>query len=390
MIYLIRFLSSSAWSCFYPFMAVWLHGVVGLTSSSASVVVGFAIVANRVGALVFYGVLDKVSHRYEIIFSLFLMALFASLMLASAHLKITNIAIWIVIVSLFGISNSVSTISQISYIVHNFKEGMHEKALAYENVAANAGSGIAPFVASILLTFSGSLFAALPVGLGVVAACCAYYLHNSRLVHKRDTKTANINSTFTQLRDRALIIFMVINFLTMIGYAQFYYVFPTYATEQFSSETVGQLFLLASAIIIIAQVPITSFFQRVTKLWRVIISNLLIASGVLLLSNSSGGQFSLYIVVPLIVIGEMICGPLYQAQAVKIWSGSSSTIMSIQTCIWGAAEALAAVAGLLLVAHGGGVASFIIGGGACILVTFTAWMSISSKKAIIGINLTEK
>ena len=43
MIYFVRFLSSAAWSCFYPFMAIWLNSAVGLSTSAAGIVVGFAI-----------------------------------------------------------------------------------------------------------------------------------------------------------------------------------------------------------------------------------------------------------------------------------------------------------------------------------------------------------
>ena len=40
MIYFVRFLSSAAWSCFYPFMAIWLNSAVGLSTSAAGIVVG--------------------------------------------------------------------------------------------------------------------------------------------------------------------------------------------------------------------------------------------------------------------------------------------------------------------------------------------------------------
>ena len=46
MIYFVRFLSSAAWSCFYPFMAIWLNSAVGLSTSAAGIVVGFAIVVS--------------------------------------------------------------------------------------------------------------------------------------------------------------------------------------------------------------------------------------------------------------------------------------------------------------------------------------------------------
>lgn len=38
MIYFVRFLSSATWSCFYPFMAIWLNAAVGLSTSAAGIV----------------------------------------------------------------------------------------------------------------------------------------------------------------------------------------------------------------------------------------------------------------------------------------------------------------------------------------------------------------
>ena len=307
MIYFVRFLSSAAWSCFYPFMAIWLNASVGLSTSAAGVVVGFAIVSNRIGALAFQGMLDKVERRREIALALFCVAVAALLMLVTAAMGITNVLIWVVLVVVFGVSNSIATISQISYIVHYFREGEHERVLSYENVAANAGAGVAPFVASLILAGTGYWFVALPLLLGVLATA------STRLIPQVARSagvafTARASAPGETEASPKVVAFMAINFLTMIGYAQFYYVFPTYATERFSSELVGVLFLVASGIIIFSQVYVTSFAQRVSRLWRVIVSNLLIGAGCLLLIISSQAQAILFVVVVFIVIGEMICG----------------------------------------------------------------------------------
>ena len=389
MIYFVRFLSSAAWSCFYPFMAIWLNASVGLSTSAAGVVVGFAIVSNRIGALAFQGMLDKVERRREIALALFCVAVAALLMLVTAAMGITNVLIWVVLVVVFGVSNSIATISQISYIVQYFREGEHERVLSYENVAANAGAGVAPFVASLILAGTGYWFVALPLLLGVLATA------STRLIPQVARSagvafTARASAPGETEASPKVVAFMAINFLTMIGYAQFYYVFPTYATERFSSELVGVLFLVASGIIIFSQVYVTSFAQRVSRLWRVIVSNLLIGAGCLLLIISSQAQAILFVVLVFIVIGEMICGPLYQAQAVKIWRGRSSVAMAVQTCVWGAAEATAAVLGLLAVANELSFMSFLLGFAACVIAAVGAWVSIALKRPLIGIDVEQR
>jgi hypothetical protein len=91
-----------------------------------------------------------------------------------------------------------------------------------------------------------------------------------------------------------------------------------------------------------------------------------------------------------IVIGEMICGPLYQAQAVKIWRGRSSVAMAVQTCVWGAAEATAAVLGLLAVANELSFMSFLLGFAACVIAAVGAWVSIALKRPLIGIDVEQR
>ncbi|MCU0120291.1 MFS transporter [Pseudomonas sp. B2M1-30] len=388
MIYFVRFLSSAAWSCFYPFMAIWLNTAVGLSTSAAGIVVGFAIVSNRIGALAFQGLLDRVDRRREIALALACVAVAALLMLLTAAMAITNVFIWVALVVVFGVANSVATISQISYIVQYFREGEHERVLSYENVAANAGAGVAPFVASLILAGAGYWFVALPLLLGVLATASTTLIpHVARSMGLASGGASTLDGVETSPK---VIAFLAINFLTMIGYAQFYYVFPTYATERFSSELVGVLFLVASGIIIFTQVYVTALSQRVSRLWRVIVSNLLIGAGCLLLMISAQAQAILFVVVVFIVIGEMICGPLYQAQAVKIWRGRSSVAMAVQTCVWGAAEATAAVLGLLAVARELSFMSFLLGFTACVVAAVGAWVSIALKRPLIGIELEQR
>ncbi|MBC2656564.1 MFS transporter [Pseudomonas sp. MSSRFD41] len=388
MIYIVRFLAAAAWSCFYPFMAVWLNTVVGLGTSAAGIVVGCAIVANRVGALAFQSVLDKLERRLEIALALLCVAVCALLMLLAAAFGITNIIVWLVLVVVFGVANSVATISQISYIVQHFREGEHERVLSYENVAANAGAGIAPFVASLILAGAGFWFAALPLLLGVLATLSTTLVSRTQRTAGYGTGGGLAKAVRMGASPR-IVAFMAINFLTMIGYAQFYYVFPTYATERFSSELVGVLFLIASAVIILGQVYVTALAQRISRLWRVVVANLLIGIGCLLLMASSQTQAILFVVVVFIVIGEMICGPLYQAQAVKIWQGRSSVAMAVQTCVWGAAEAIAAVLGLLAVARELSFLSFLLGFAACAIAAVVAWVCIAAKRPLIGIEIEQ-
>ncbi|HDZ2714706.1 TPA: hypothetical protein RSS69_004984 [Klebsiella pneumoniae] len=60
--------------------------------------------------------------------------------------------------------------------------------------------------------------------------------------------------------------------------------------------------------------------------------------------------------------------------------------MAIQTCVWGAAEATATVAGLLLIAGKLSVISFLLGVLTCFIAAAGAWLSILQKRPLIGID----
>jgi hypothetical protein len=73
--------------------------------SAAGVVVGFAIVSNRIGALAFQGMLDKVERRREIALALALRGGGGAAVLVTAAMGITNVLIWVVLVAVFGVSD---------------------------------------------------------------------------------------------------------------------------------------------------------------------------------------------------------------------------------------------------------------------------------------------
>jgi hypothetical protein len=64
--------------------------------------------------------------------------------------------------------------------------------------------------------------------------------------------------------------------------------------------------------------------------------------------------------------------------------------MSVQTCVWGAAEATAAVLGLLAVANELSFLSFLLGFAACVIAAVGAWISIAMKRPLIGIEIEQR
>jgi hypothetical protein len=108
-------------------------------TGAAGVVVGFAIVSNRIGALAFQGMLDKVERRREIAlaYSVWRWRRCSAGHRRDGHYQRVDLGrtgCWC------SVSRLIATIS-VSYIVQYFREGEHERVLSYENVAANAGPG---------------------------------------------------------------------------------------------------------------------------------------------------------------------------------------------------------------------------------------------------------
>jgi MFS family permease len=351
----VRFFTWCGWGVLIPFLAVWLHGLGVLSGAGIAVVVSAAVIANRIGALPFAGAIGRYDKRL-VTAGCQLAVVAATIAMATlAHHRSGWLAGWLAAAVAFGLANSIATVAQIAYLAGQFDPDSSQQAFSYENVALNLGGGITPALSAVVLVGAPAAFPYLPMVFALTGAALCLRMPPEAQRQRPPAPDDSVHSGPSPGP------FLLLNFLTILAYAQFADVFPAYAAEALGARTVGVLFTLSCVAIVVLQVPLTRVSGRLDTTTQVCLANLTAAVGTLLLMNPSGGLPVVCLAVCLVTVAEMSYGPLYQAMAVRALGGSTTTALAVLTFVWGVAESLATLVGLWLVAAHRGHLSMLLG-----------------------------
>lgn len=368
LIYVIRFFSYGVWGVVYPFLAVWLLGLDLFDESAVGVVIGAAVIANRIGALVFVRVVERHDKRAVIVASQLAAIAAAVGMHVLAAGATRSVLAWLAVGVAFGLANSVATLAQLTYIAQQFPPEEGTKAFAYENVALNIAGGVMPLLSAFTILRLTGQYALVPIVFAVVGIVLALRL-------PRDAVAAPSRAV-ADLAGRPewtnVTILLGFNFLTLLVYAQFYGVYPVYAVEYMGEGEIGLLFAASSVLIVLLQALVTRVAARSSDLRMIVAANVVMAAGSVLLVLTTGSFALALVAVLCIVLGEMVYGPLYQVLAVRVFRSRATLAMGAVTFVWGVSESAAIFAGLALVGAGIGHVSFLIGAAAGLLVAVLA------------------
>ncbi|WP_240139712.1 hypothetical protein [Streptomyces sp. MUM 178J] len=362
--YVLRFFSYGAWGVLYPFFPVWLLDSGLFTAGGVGLIVGAAVLANRLGSLAFVKVMRPGSERNFIIGSQAAIAAAAAVMCLMGLLSVRSLAGWLLLSTVFGLACSLATLAQLTLIVHQFDSTQTRRAFSYENIALNAAGGLAPLVSSLAYTASERFYALAPIGFAAVGILLAARLAG-RSAPAAGAPAAARPATPGR---RTVAILLAANFLTTVAYAQFYGVFSAHATPLLGARSVGLLFAAGSVAIVLLQTLVTRWSRTLGEPALVVVSNLALGAGTALLVAAGAGLPAMLLAVLGITLGEMIYGPVYQTLAVGISGGRPALAIGTLTFVWGLAESLAVVAGLALVGAGLGPVSFLGGAAAALAV----------------------
>jgi MFS family permease len=360
-----RFLTWCGWGVLIPFLAVWLHGLDVLPGTGIAVVVGAAIIANRVGALPFAGQLGRYDKRLVTAGCQLTAVAATAAMAALAHHRSGALAGWLAAAVVFGLASSIATVAQIAYLAGQFDPESSQQAFSYENVAVNLGGGIAPLLSAVVLVGAPGAFPYLPMAFALAGAALCPLMPPEAPGRPPDQEE-------TVHSGHGVRPFLVVNFLTLVAYAQFADVFPAYGSGVLGARAVGVLFTVSCAAIVVLQVPLTRVSTRLGAATQVCLANLTAAAGSLLLMDPRGGLPLVCLAVCLVTVAEMSYGPLYQAMAVRAFGGDTTTALAVLTFVWGVAESLATLVGLWLVAAHRGHLSMLLGALAALTVAVYA------------------
>lgn len=360
-----RLVTWCGWGVYVPFLAVWLHGLHVLGGTGIALVVGTAVIANRVGALPFVASVARYDRRTITIRCQWAAIAALAGMYLLGRAGSSALLGWLAAVLLFGLANSVGSLAQVAFIADQFDPGDGQRAFSYENVALNLGGGLAPLLSAVVLVHAPDQFAVVPAAFALLGIALAGRMPADRPHHE---PASSAPPAAPALDRPGVAAFLLMNFLTMLAYTQFADVFPAYGSGVLGAERVGVLFTVSCVAIVVLQVPLTRLCARLGVARQVVAANLVAAVGALLLMDLAAGWATVCLAVCLLTVAEMVYGPLYQALAVQVFAGRTTTALGVVTFVWGLAESLATLVGLALVAHQRGSLSMLLGAVAATLV----------------------
>lgn len=367
-LYVIRFLTWGAWSILFTFFAVWLATSAPFSAADIAIIAGTLAMTSRAGALLFTRRIGKGDFR-AVMISTQVLLMAAIIWLQWLHLhQIYTLGAWLLGVAVLGIANSVSTLTQLTFIASGNAKDDTVTAFSKENVALNLSAGITPYLSALVLAHLPDWYLtfALLYCLPTIALCMRISVTQRRPPACNEPQAPGPNG---QSRTR----FLVINFLSFFAFAQFYNVFPFYAEDSLGAEKIGLFFAASSVLIVTLQIPLTRLCAQRNRRDMIIAANLALAVGVYALLFATQKVTAMVAALLLLTLAEMIFGPLYQSMSIKLFPGRPAFAMAVLTFTWALAETAATTLGVYMVAQGNAAALFTLAAMAAALVVAIVW-----------------
>jgi predicted MFS family arabinose efflux permease len=369
-LYIIRFFTWGAWSILFTFFAVWLATSAPFSAADIALIAGTLAMTNRAGALLFARWIGSWDFRAAMIgMQVLLMAAIIWLQWLHLH-QLYSLAAWLAGVAVLGIANSVSTLTQLTFIASGNAKDDTVTAFSKENVALNLSAGVSPYLSALVLAHApdGYLAFALLFCLPTIALCM-------RVTPRQQPQACTEQQTLQAqaVNSQSRVRFLAINFLSFFAFAQFYNVFPFYAENSLGAQQIGLFFAASSVLIVILQIPMTRLCARHNRRDLIIAANLALAIGVYALFFATQKMTAMVAAILLLTFSEMIFGPLYQSMSIKLFPGRPAFAMAVLTFTWALAETAATSLGVYLVAQGHAAGLFTLAAVAAAMVIGIVW-----------------
>lgn len=365
-IYLIRFTTWGSWSLLFSFFAVWLSRQAPFSPADISLLAATIALANRAGGLIFVPWVGRWRLRPLLVLTQ-LAIILAVVCLQWLHVHESYLlAVWLPLAALFGIAHSLASLAQLTYLAVGGAGADQVRAFSLENVALNLSAGVTPFLSALALDRLAPWFLALPVVYCLATLALAAFIDD--VVPDRAKERPDRAMSTTSFK--ALGLFLLLNAFTFFAFSHFYNVFPFFAREQLSAQSIGLWFALSSGMIVLLQLPLTHLLAAKPRHWLVIAANSVMGIGVLGLLQAAESVPVAFLAVLCLTLAEMVFGPLYQVMVLGLLPGRPAYAMGLLTMTWASAEALATGMGLYLVAEGQGSLAFSLGACACLGAVF--------------------
>jgi MFS family permease len=308
-----------------PFLAGAMRTEYGLGVAAIGLVLG-ARTFSQQGMFLIGGVLaDKWGARKAILIGCLIRILgYATLAAAS---DFTLFLLGAVLTGAGGALFSPALESRLSHAdqpVHTGERKAPRSVFVWLAITGEMGAVLGPVLGSLLLKWSFD--AALTVGIGIFAAMTVLLWYRLPAEHAREPDTSEAASTGTAavphsalrcLGDKRFVLFCVLASTNMLAYNQLYFAIPIELSRRgLDGAWLGALFLLASALTLLLQLPVSAAAQRLgprpaMAIGFVLLSGAFTVTALTSIRPGSAGSSLVPVVVTVgvLILGHMILRP---------------------------------------------------------------------------------
>lgn len=343
----VRGLSAAAYFLLVPFLALWLIDHRGLSGAGAATVVALCLLFGRIGGMLVARLLHRVGLHRSVVFAY---AASTATVSAMALYPGGNLAVWIVLGSLFGLSFSSATAALKALVVVAYAPEQRLWAFSRLYLAVNAGAPAGIAAGGFLMAHGPGFF-----------AWAATVLYASALVLLRlvpaDAEEEQQSPPESSVAGGRLPfgLFLLFTGITWVAYSQVFNVLPTFSADRVGTQSISYLFILNSALVIVLQAPITGAVERLRRCRpglaaRTVLPVAHLALGVSLFAFGFTGRTSLgviYCAMALFTLSELVWAPAYDSEIPNVKGRLSPfAAYGIAGAVRGGAESLGSWLGI--------------------------------------------
>ena len=267
------------------------------------------------------------------------------------------------------------------------KPGNVTRGIALIRLAINLGFSIGPLIGGLLITrlSYGALFWIDGVTCALASLLLFIVLKPKKIIEK-EIKEPLIKEGVSPYRNKWYLLLFVIMVFSSIAFVQYFSVLPLYYQEVhfLSEDLIGLLMFINGAIIVIFEMPLVAWLERIniSKTIAIFWGHIFLALSFIVLYITPWSGI-LVIGMILMTIGEMIGSPFASALALSMApKGRKGSYMGLFSLSFSMSHLVGHLAGMNMVNQFGYNTNWIVLFGVLILVSaLTVWLYQSLKKS---------
>ncbi|WP_424889771.1 MFS transporter [Streptomyces sp. XH2] len=337
-----RALGSAAYYVISPFLAIWLHGTLGIPVGVAAAAVGVHLLSMRAGAVYMQFVVVRFRLRAVLVGG-YLVA--GAVMLVPAALRLDDAASWLAVLAVNGTAVSCANVGTKALIAGGCDETTRLAAFGRLNAAINGGAALGPVAGGWLMSATGRAFPLIPAGAFAVAALLAARAPGDVTAAPPEKGAARFG-----LPSRQVLLWSCVTATLWLAYAQFANVLPMYVGTSVSPRVISMLFLVNAVLIVLFQGVVARRMQSLASRRgdRAVIAlgMVLLAAGLVLFVPGRGPAWPVVFVgAAVFTFSELVWSPAADSIMARKAEGNSFAAFGFAGLVWGIAESAGGAVG---------------------------------------------